>query len=269
MDLPVLVQKHIAGKSYINDVLEWWMSMKPGNSRVGFFRRNITNDMLFENSPNVQWHLTQFAKGIKSTPTFMHPIQKALFAIKRNRCMVMQGPAAEEIEGILCRITTPILAWVHLADGPLPKGRSQKYNAKFWKAWLFDIEIKDSFKRKFFPSKEVRGKVPIAFWAVEEDINNKERQEGNDCDLRRLCKLLGLTLYNAKPAILLRINSGAAGPKAVPTAWDSIDNQYFLCQPPGARVGWTLDRKTNKKGVREVVTMPIKVKDMITPRLIE
>jgi hypothetical protein len=225
-----------------------------------------------EQMPNISKQLRNFAKGIVSAPARMDAVDKACHVMNTSKSMICAGPRAEKYKKVLCRLIRPIVAFERLTDrrfsGPLPKDPGGRYVPEYLVVWASGLDNEEEYRRKLSGNKKIRGQLLATFWALEEDIESKIR--GSHLDLGRILSLVGLSLSPGSfggLGILLRVEGSKVSKVFIPTGWDAFTNKYFWPQAPSSKFGWTRDLKSRRKGVREVVTWPIQVKDTITPRL--
>ena len=101
----------------------------------------------------------------------------------------------------------------------------------------------------------VRGRLPLAFVAAQEDVMPFAAQGA----IVRLRHFLGLAdpRFPGEPHVLMEFRRADTGPAAVPTAFDAGDHLYFRPAPRGAGYGRTLDRgDPAEAGSRELVVHP-------------
>ena len=262
---------------------QWWEALcrqaEPDNSAEAL-RQNLENDRLFELEENCLNRLAGLAQQLSDIDNLVDPVERLKEAIKAQEppSVVCAGPSADPPSNPFVRliIAADLYKWNRKTRNTeentqisLPTITDPQYQRRLniWARSL--VEVPGIYLESL--QGQIRGKLPVAFWTCQQDI---EENFSTPFSANRLRNFLGLeSLEPSCPLhLLIRVeeqNLEREGiSRHVPTGWDAFTHQHFRPMSPSGnpeqignppRVGMATDIQEGTEGGHEFVTPPVPI----------
>jgi hypothetical protein len=243
--------------------VRWWedlINFLPGEPLV----KNIDGDHLFDRHcqevGSIGRHLAAFTKRLREQGQSGTPVRCAASAIEETGAMICAGPPARGTAGELRRLVAALGVHSRLANAAsrptLPPVTDPSHH-RVLRNWSLLLTTNAGYRTQLNQDAEIRGQIPNAFWAFDEDLRSIP------ADADRVRTFLGLPpRLTHSTDIVFGVKTADAGSLSVPTGWDAFDNPRFVQQPTGTGYppyGYTRDLAVGAFGAREVVTHPVRL----------
>lgn len=267
MNFKDFISTHVTEPDHEDYGVRWWDRLD-GTVEGHNVKKNLSEDELFIRSSNAGLHIREFCKRLMSVGA-SDQVEGAKTAIEfPSTIVICEGPTSGGVGCKLCRIM-PLSSFIryNFNGGPSTPMSEEAIKRIIVAASLSGSD--DLWKSILRPGSQIRGSIPVVFWAAIDDLKN---ELGDYPPLERICDFLGLP-EPEETYLELRIKEDDLEEAHVPTGWDGFDHGFFWPQHPDIvtnqvpEYGFTQDLSKNPakvKGAREVVTKP-KFIDYTTP----